>query len=255
MDTPHPTGLQPGSSILVTGGAGYIGSVLVGQLLGRGFRVRTVDCLRYGGDALLPYTTHPRFEFVPGDIRRAEDVRTAVAGMDGIVHLAAIPYPGGAPGQEVFRASCAGTFNVYRAAADEGISRVSSASSINALGFNYGLKSFDIAYFPIDEEHATFTTDAYSFSKQVVEDIGDGHSFAIVMRDGFPINVLNAVKSCQEVCGIFCATANPVEVIVAETSQGSGILGVVDGAGPQGIEGADDVTKRKGFLRTIGYKR
>ncbi len=85
--------------------------------------------------------------------------------------------------------------------------------------------------------------------------VGAGHSFAIVMDEGFPINVLNAVKSCQEVCRIYCATANPVEVIVAETTQGKGILGVVDGSGPAGVEGDAEAEDRKTFLRTIGYKR
>jgi adenosine/AMP kinase len=90
---------------------------------------------------------------------------------------------------------------------------------------------------------------------KIIQDVGAGHSFVIVMREGFPINVLNAVKSCPEVCGIYCATANPVEVIVAETSQGKGILGVIDGEGPVGVEGATDAEKRKDFLKTIGYKR
>ncbi|NLE77063.1 MAG: hypothetical protein GX605_09990 [Chloroflexi bacterium] len=82
-----------------------------------------------------------------------------------------------------------------------------------------------------------------------------GHSFIIFLAPGFyPINVLNAVKAVPEVCRIFCATANPVEVIVAQTAQGRGILGVVDGATPQGIEGEDGIAWRKGFLRAIGYK-
>jgi adenosine/AMP kinase len=94
-----------------------------------------------------------------------------------------------------------------------------------------------------------------SAAVKIVEAIGAGHSFAIVMKDGFPINVLNAVKSCQEVCRIYCATANPVEVIVAETAQGKGILGVIDGASPKGVEGPGDVAKRRDFLRMVGYKR
>lgn len=85
--------------------------------------------------------------------------------------------------------------------------------------------------------------------------IGCGHSFLVFMRNAFPINVLGAVRSVQEVCNIFCATANPVEVIIARTGQGGGILGVVDGMGPAGIETGRDVEKRKAFLRTIGYKR
>jgi adenosine/AMP kinase len=85
--------------------------------------------------------------------------------------------------------------------------------------------------------------------------IGAGHSFILFIGDGFyPVNVLNALKAVPEVCHIFCATANPVEVIVAETELGRGILGVVDGSSPQGIEAEEDIAWRKGFLRMIGYK-
>jgi len=82
-----------------------------------------------------------------------------------------------------------------------------------------------------------------------------GHFFSIVLQDAFPINVLNAVKACPEVCSIFCATANPVQVIVAETEQGRGVMGVIDGFPPQGVEEAEDVKSRQEFLRRIGYKR
>jgi hypothetical protein len=85
--------------------------------------------------------------------------------------------------------------------------------------------------------------------------IGAGHSFIIFLADGyFPVNVLNAVKQVTEVCHIFCATANPTEVLVAETELGRGILGVVDGASPKGIEEQEDIAWRKDFLRKIGYK-
>lgn len=84
--------------------------------------------------------------------------------------------------------------------------------------------------------------------------IGSGHVFCIILKDVFPINILNAVKNCQEVCSIYCATANPVEVIVAETGQGRGILGVIDGFHPKGVETDADKANRKEFLRKIGYK-
>jgi uncharacterized protein len=84
--------------------------------------------------------------------------------------------------------------------------------------------------------------------------IGAGHSFILVLRDAYPINVLNAVKTCPEVCSIYCATANPVEIIVAESEQGHGILGVIDGSSPKGVEGPEDIQWRKGLLRKIGYK-
>ena len=85
--------------------------------------------------------------------------------------------------------------------------------------------------------------------------LSTGHAFVIFLGPGFyPINVLNTVKSVPEVCRIFCATANPVEVIIAETEQGRGILGVIDGVKSKGIEGAEDVAWRKDLLRKIGYK-
>jgi adenosine/AMP kinase len=85
--------------------------------------------------------------------------------------------------------------------------------------------------------------------------VGAGHTFVIVLQNAFPINVLNAVKSCPEVCHIYCATANPVEVVIAETDQGRGILGVIDGYSPKGVEGEAEVQARRQFLRRIGYKR
>lgn len=86
-------------------------------------------------------------------------------------------------------------------------------------------------------------------------DVGCGHTFFIYMTDGFPINVLNRVKEVQEVCGVYCATANQLQVIVMETTQGRGVIGVIDGETPAGIESSDDQNERKGFLRKIGYKR
>jgi adenosine/AMP kinase len=85
--------------------------------------------------------------------------------------------------------------------------------------------------------------------------IGAGHIFVIALKDGYPINVLGRIKEVPEVCCIFCATANPVEVIVAETAQGRGILGVIDGSMPKGVEGPEDVQWRHDLLRKIGYKR
>ncbi|MCL4506006.1 MAG: adenosine-specific kinase [Chloroflexi bacterium] len=82
-----------------------------------------------------------------------------------------------------------------------------------------------------------------------------GHSFIIFLAEGFyPLNVLNTIKMAPEVCGIFCATANPTEVIVADNGAGRGILGVIDGERSKGLEGEEDIAWRKGFLRQIGYK-
>jgi adenosine/AMP kinase len=84
--------------------------------------------------------------------------------------------------------------------------------------------------------------------------VGAGHSFVVLLREGYPVNVLNALKQVPEVCRVYCATANPVEVVVAETGQGRAILGVVDGSPPRGVESEDDVAARKALLRELGYK-
>ena len=85
--------------------------------------------------------------------------------------------------------------------------------------------------------------------------IAAGHVFVIAMRDGYPINVLGRIRDIPEICSIFCATANPVEVIVAETEQGRGVLGVIDGSSPRAVESEADAEWRHGLLRKIGYKR
>ena len=82
-----------------------------------------------------------------------------------------------------------------------------------------------------------------------------GHIFVIVLKEGYPINILNRVKDCQEVVRLFCATANPVEVVVAQTEQGRGVLGVIDGSSPAGVEGPEHAKARHALLRRFGYKR
>lgn len=84
--------------------------------------------------------------------------------------------------------------------------------------------------------------------------IAAGHSFVVFLREGYPVNVLNQLQQVPEVCGIFCATANPVEIVVAESSMGRGIVGVIDGRPPAGVESEADVAERRQLLRTIGYK-
>ncbi|MGQ9909341.1 MAG: adenosine-specific kinase [Candidatus Flexifilum sp.] len=93
-----------------------------------------------------------------------------------------------------------------------------------------------------------------ALAKQNALALSAGHSFIIFLENCYPINVLNAVKAVPEVCGIFCATANPVEVIIAETDQGRGILGVIDGIKSQGIEADEHIAERKALLRRFGYK-
>ena len=85
--------------------------------------------------------------------------------------------------------------------------------------------------------------------------IGAGHTFVLFMRNAYPINVLNRIKDCPEVCRIFCATANPLQVVVAASDEGRGIVGVIDGSSPKGVEQDADREWRVGFLRKIGYKR
>jgi len=94
-----------------------------------------------------------------------------------------------------------------------------------------------------------------ALATSIAESLGAGHSFVITLKNAFPVNVLSAVKACPEVCRVFCATANALQVVVAESPQGRGILGVIDGASPTGVEDPTGVTWRKELLRTIGYKR
>lgn len=151
--------------ILVTGGIGGVGHPLTTRLLSHGHQVRIAD--RRVDQPI------EGAELIQCDITDYEAFRKLVHGMDAIIHLAAIPYPGGAEGHEIFRINCTSTYNVFEAAAKEGIRRVVCASSINALGYNFGIKYFPIRYFPLDEDHPTYTTDPYSFSKQTTESIAD----------------------------------------------------------------------------------
>ena len=89
---------------------------------------------------------------------------------------------------------------------------------------------------------------------QCAEKVAAGHTFFLVMKNGYPINVLNQIKACPEVARIFAATANPLQVLIGETEQGRGILGVIDGFSPKGVEGDEEKAQRRDLLRTIGYK-
>jgi uncharacterized protein len=97
-------------------------------------------------------------------------------------------------------------------------------------------------------------SDLKDIARKNSQALNSGHTFVIMLKGAFPINILNAIKDLQEVCSIFCATANPLEVVVAKTEQGSGILGVIDGFPPKGVEGEEDVKKRRELLRRFGYK-
>jgi adenosine/AMP kinase len=120
-------------------------------------------------------------------------------------------------------------------------------------GIRFGL-AFCEASGPCLVRHSGTDAELVKLAQEQVLRIGAGHSFLVCLRGAFPVNVLNAVKSVPEVCRIYCATANPVEVVVADTAQGRGILGVIDGARPQGIEGEAEIAARKSLLRKLGYK-
>jgi len=103
--------------------------------------------------------------------------------------------------------------------------------------------------------HSGTDAELLELAKENAYQLSAGHCFILFMKDIFPINVLNQIQNVPEVVRIFCATANPVEVVLAETKQGRGILGVIDGFASKGIEGDEDIDKRKSFLRAIGYKQ
>lgn len=149
-------------NVLVTGGTGNVGRAAVARLVQHGHRVRVLG--RRAG------ITIAGAEYRSCDITDFDCLGEQMQDMEAVVHLAAIIHPSLGPGQEIFRVNCTGTYNVYRAAADHGIQRVVCASSINALGYNFGIKNFALCYFPMDEEHPTYTTDPYSFSKQIMEE-------------------------------------------------------------------------------------
>ncbi|RDI68084.1 adenosine-specific kinase [Nocardia pseudobrasiliensis] len=102
--------------------------------------------------------------------------------------------------------------------------------------------------------HSGNDTDLTELATKNATAVGAGHCFIVFLREGYPVNVLPAIRRVPEVCGIFCATANPVEVLIAETGLGRGIVGVVDGQPPLGVESPQDQTDRRQLLRTIGYK-
>ena len=121
-------------------------------------------------------------------------------------------------------------------------------------GVRFGL-AFNEASGPCLVRHSGTDPELEKLAVENSQAIGAGHTFTLIMRGAYPINVLPQLKALQEVCSIFCATANPVSVIVAQNDTGRGILGVIDGDKPKGVEGDKDVADRKAFLRRIGYKQ
>jgi hypothetical protein len=120
-------------------------------------------------------------------------------------------------------------------------------------GIKFGL-AFCESSGPCLVRHSGTDSELTELAKTSAFSLSAGHSFIVFLRNAFPINVMNAVKNVPEVCRIFCATANPVEVIIAESEQGRGILGVIDGLKSKGVETDRDIEERRSFLREIGYK-
>jgi nucleoside-diphosphate-sugar epimerase len=150
--------------ILLTGGTGKVGRAAVQVLVAAGHQVTVIG--RTQGISIAGAA------YEPCDVNDYDALRRVTQGNEAIVHLAAIPNPVGTPGREIFRVNNLGTFHVFEAAAECGVGRVVGASSINAFGFFFGDHSFPIDYLPIDEDHAGLATDAYSFSKQIMEATG-----------------------------------------------------------------------------------
>jgi nucleoside-diphosphate-sugar epimerase len=151
--------------ILLTGGSGSVGQAVVERLVAGG---HTVLVIGRRADVALAGA-----EYRQCDVNDYARLREVVRGCEAVVHLAAIPNPGQATPEEVFRVNTQGTFNVFQAAAEEGIRRVVQASSINAAGQFYGVRPAPLQYLPLDEDHPVSGSDAYSFSKHVIEEIGD----------------------------------------------------------------------------------
>jgi nucleoside-diphosphate-sugar epimerase len=150
--------------VLLTGGTGSVGKAVINQLAIRGISARVIG--RREGQVV------EGAEYQPCDVTDYPRLREVISGCEAVIHLAAIAWPGGGTPEQIFQANCQGTFNVFQAAAEEGIRRVVQASSINAAGQFFGTKPAPIHYLPFDEEHPTYPTDAYSFSKNVIEYTG-----------------------------------------------------------------------------------
>jgi adenosine/AMP kinase len=130
---------------------------------------------------------------------------------------------------------------------------VYEALAASAPGLRFGL-AFCEASGPCLVRRAGNDDELVALAVEAALAVGAGHAFVVLLREGYPVNVLNALKQVPEVCRIFCATANSVEVVVAATEQGRAVLGVVDGAAPKGVETSEDVLERHELLRRLGYK-
>ena len=186
--------------VLVTGSSGRVGRRVCTHLVDRGFDVRGVDVVDAGTSGV---------DFQTCDLKNYEAVKTCVSGVDAVLHLAALASPREGTPEKIFELNDYAAFHVFQACAELGIKRVVAASSVNAIGFFFGRKGFQLDYLPVDEDHPSFTTDAYSFSKKILEDIGqyfwrrEGISSACV-RFGAGLNV-EVEKFALENKDRFCA--------------------------------------------------
>ncbi len=151
--------------VLLTGGSGSVGKAVVDRLARKGYSVLVI-----GRRADMQFEGA---EYQSCDINDYAALRQVIRGCEAVIHLAAIPNPAKGTPEQIFDINCTGTFNVFQAAAEEGITRIIQASSINATGQYFGVKPAPLHYLPIDEDHPVFGTDAYSFSKHVIEEIGE----------------------------------------------------------------------------------
>lgn len=150
-------------TVLVTGCSGAVGRAVIDHLLARDYTVRGID---------LVAPARPEVDYRAADLLDAKSIEQHCEGVHAILHLAGWPGPH-VPATDVFALNCSGTFNLFTAAATRGIKRVVVASSIHAVGFFFGPRPFALSHLPVREDHPQFTTDSYSFSKQVTEEIGD----------------------------------------------------------------------------------
>lgn len=149
--------------VLVTGSSGRLGKRVCQHLVSQGYEVRGIDVVDAGTPGVLFHTC---------DLHEYYDVKRCLCDADAVLHLAALASPREGSPEKIFALNDHAAFHVYQACAELGIKRVVSASSVNAIGFYFGRKGFKLDYLPVDESHPSFTTDAYSFSKQILEEIG-----------------------------------------------------------------------------------
>jgi len=149
--------------VLVTGSSGRVGKRVCTHLVDRGFEVRGIDVVDAGT---------PGVAFQACDLKNYEAVKSCVLGVDSVLHLAALASPREGTPEKIFELNDYAAFHVFQACAEVGVKRVVAASSVNAIGFFFGRKGFQLDYLPVDEDHPSFTTDAYSFSKHILEEIG-----------------------------------------------------------------------------------